>query len=95
MPLNLLNERLKSLMKIQIKTLYRKTLLFNEGRPWVKKERNDNFDVPMGCFNGTEVCDLVGSYILKQPNQLSEHYSVVLYKDDGLAILKSLSGPKN
>ena len=33
----------------------RKTLLFNEGIPWVKKEENKDFDVPMGCFDGTEV----------------------------------------
>ena len=33
----------------------RKTLLFNEGMPWVKKEGNEDFDVPMGCFYGAEV----------------------------------------
>ena len=34
----------------------RKTLLFHENTLWVKKEGNEDFDVPMGCFNGTEVC---------------------------------------
>ena len=33
----------------------RKTLLFNEDIPCVKKEGNENFDVPMGCFDGTEL----------------------------------------
>ena len=30
----------------------RKTLLFNNEIPWVKKEGNENFDVPMGCYDG-------------------------------------------
>ena len=37
---------------------------------WVKKEVNENFDVLMGCFDGAEVCELVGSYILLQLNQV-------------------------
>ena len=70
----------------------RKTLLFNEGIPWVKK-RNWDFDVPMGCLDGTDVCELVGSYILKQLSQLFEHHSVGLRRSDSLTILKGLSGP--
>ena len=72
----------------------RKTLLFNEGTPWVKKEGNEDFDVPMGCFDDAEVCELVGSYILQQLKQTFEHQSVGLYRDDRLAILKGLSGPE-
>ena len=33
---------------------------------FVKKEGNKDFDVPMGCSDGAEVRELVGSYILKQ-----------------------------
>ena len=39
----------------------RTALLFNDGIPWVKKEGNEDFDVPMGCFDDAEVCELVGS----------------------------------
>ena len=39
----------------------RKALLFNDGIPWVKKKGNEDFDVPMGCFDDAEVCELVGS----------------------------------
>ena len=53
-----------------------------------------DFDVSVGCFNGAEVCELVGNYILQQISQLFEHHSVGLYRDDGLAILKGLSGPE-
>ena len=42
----------------------RKTLLFNESKPWLKMFGNEDFDVPMGCFDGAEVFELVGSFIL-------------------------------
>ena len=38
----------------------RKTLLFNNNEPWVKKTGEENYDVPMSCYDGTEVCELVG-----------------------------------
>ena len=49
--------------KINLIMQARKTLLFNEIIPWVKKEEKEHFDVPMGCFDGTEVCELFSSYI--------------------------------
>ena len=48
----------------------------------------------MGCFDGAEVCELLGSYILLQLSQLFEHDSFRLHRDDGLTILKSLSDPE-
>ena len=44
----------------------RRTLLFNNGKPWIKKYGNEEFDVPMGCFNGAFFCKLVGIYNLHQ-----------------------------
>ena len=44
----------------------RQTLLFYDKQPWVKKSGTENFDVPMGCYDGAEVCELVGCYILNQ-----------------------------
>ena len=44
----------------------RKTLLFQNSEPWVKKLGNENFDVPMGCYDGAELCELVGSFILNK-----------------------------
>ena len=72
----------------------RKTLLFNEDVAWEKREGNEYFDIPMGYFDVAEVCKLVGSFILEQLSQFSKHHSVWLYRDDGLAILKGLSGPE-
>ena len=56
----------------------RKTILFNEGTSWVKKERNKDFDVSIGSFSGAEVCELVANYILQQLSQLFEHDSWVI-----------------
>ena len=46
--------------EISIIMQVRKTLLLNENEPWVKKSGNKDFDVPMGCFDGVEVSEIVG-----------------------------------
>ena len=40
------------------------TLLFQQFEPWVKKTGNEDFDVPMGCYDGAEVCELAPIYYL-------------------------------
>ena len=70
----------------------KKNLLFNEGIPWLEKERMEDFNVPIDCFDGAEVCELVGSFILQQLSQLFEDQLVRLYRYDDLAIFKGLSG---
>ena len=53
------------------------------------------FDVTMGSFDGAEVCELIGLYIL---NILSDKYgknNVGLYRDDGLVLLRNTSGPQS
>ena len=42
----------------------RKTLLFENTEPWVKKSGTKDFDVQ--CYDGAEVCKLLGSYMLNQ-----------------------------
>ena len=37
----------------------RKSVLYNNGEPWVKKE-GGSFDVTMGANDGAEVCELIG-----------------------------------
>ena len=47
-----------------------------------------------GQLDGAEVCEFVGLFIL---NGLSKEYgkeSIGLYRDDGLAIFKNISGPQ-
>ena len=72
----------------------RKTLLFHEGIPWVTRSDNEDFGVPMGSYDGAEVCELVGAFL---PNNLSpfiDKSNVGPYRDDGLGVFKSHSGPE-
>ena len=41
----------------------RKSFLFCDGEPWTKVGA-ENFDVPMGSYDGAEICELVGLYLL-------------------------------
>ena len=71
----------------------RKSLLFNEKSTWTKKD-GSLFDVTMGSFDGAEICELVGLYILNLLSSTFNKDQVGLYRDDGLAALK-LSGPQS
>ena len=62
----------------------RKTLLFSEKFPWLKQERDKDFDVPMGCYDGAEGCEIVGSYILNLISNILYKELVGLYRDDSL-----------
>ena len=73
--------------------LARKSLLFSKDGTWVKKGGNELFDVTMGSFDGAEVCELVGLYLLDKLSKLLGKDNVGLYRDDGLAAVKSTSGP--
>ena len=55
-----------------------------------KKERDADFDVLIRCYGDAEVCEIVASYIL---NLLVCKHLVCLYRDNGLAIVRKLSGP--
>ena len=63
-----------------------KTLLFTDSKMWFKKFGNKDFDVPMWCFDGAEVCELVGSLILTKLCNVLQRENVGLYCDDRLAI---------
>ena len=71
----------------------RKSLLFNKGQPWLKKD-SGTFDVTMGAYDGAEVCELVGSFILYQLGSKYESKDIGLYRDDGLAVFENVSGPE-
>ena len=71
----------------------RKSFLFLNGEPWTKKKNNNNFDVTMGSFDGAELCELVGLYILSKMEKLITQDHIGLYRDDGLAVIKG-SGPE-
>ena len=65
----------------------RKSLLFSKGQAWSKKE-GENFDVTMGSYDGAEVCELVGLFLLSKITERLPKVDgldiVGLYRDDGL-----------
>ena len=77
---------------IEAITLARKSLLFSKHEIWVKKD-NPSFDVTMGSFDGAEICEIVGLYLLSRLSNLLGKENVGLYRDDGLAAINSCSGP--
>ena len=73
----------------------RKSLLFDNETAWTKKNHSSMLDITMGSFDGVEVCELTGLFLL---NNLSEEYgknNVGLYRDNGLVLLRNASGPQS
>ena len=71
----------------------RKSLLFDNDTAWVKKT-NNMFDVTMGSFDGAEICELVGLFLLSTLRDKFKSNDIGLYRDDGLALFKRTSGPQ-
>ena len=72
----------------------RKSLLFNNTDIWIKKNVDPDFDVTMGSFDGVELCELVGLYILHILGAKYGKHRIGLYRDDGLACFGYTSGPQ-
>ena len=70
----------------------RRSFLFTDESPWKKKD-SSNFDVTMGSFDGAEVCEMVGLFLLQQLEQVIPKQNIGLYRDDGLAVVEN-NGPK-
>ena len=71
----------------------RRTLLYdNQGTTWAKQDTKHQFDVSMGAYDGAEICDLVGLYLLKMIEEKLNIKNIGLYRDDGLAALTSCPG---
>ena len=72
----------------------RKFRRFHQDAAWVKKGDSGLFVITMGRYDGAEVCELVGLYILNRLNEKYEKESTGLYRDDGLAVFSNISGPQ-
>ena len=72
----------------------RKSLLFDKSHVWIKKE-GGLFDVTMGAYDGAEICELVGTYLLHIISQKYDKNNIGLYRDDGLGVFSNTSGPQN
>ena len=69
---------------------FNNTLLFNKKKSSVKKSGNQEFDEPMGCFDGAELCGIIGIYILTKLQSVLQKDNAGLYRDDGLGVTKEL-----
>ena len=59
---------------------------------WIKKDaEKDLLDVPTGSYHGAEVCELIGLFLLNNLSQILPKDSYVLYRNDGLLIIKRRS----
>ena len=68
----------------------RKSVLYNDGAPWVKKA-GGSFDVTTGVYDGEEVCELIGIYMLYLIGKKYVSKGIRLCRDDGLALFKNVS----
>ena len=48
----------------------------------------------MGCFDGADTCEHVGTFILYKLKNVFQNNTFGFYRDDGLAVIKVLSGPE-
>ena len=69
-------------------------MIFNNNQSLLKKSGNEELDVPMGCFDSVEVCDIVGVYMLRLLKSVMRKENVSLYRDDVLGVLRNSSGPQ-
>ena len=59
--------------------------------PWVKRDSSNAFDVTMGRYDGAEICELVGLFILLKLKDTFGN-NIGLYRDNGLVLLETKSG---
>ena len=71
----------------------RKSILYYNDETWVKKGES-NFDVSTGPYDGAEVCELIGVFMLSLLSKYINKNHTGLYRDDSLAILNNISSPE-
>ena len=69
--------------EIEVVIAARKAMLYMNGEIWSKKG-GGIFDVGMGSYDGAEICEIVGLFLLSELSHLG--LNIGLYRDDGLAV---------
>ena len=67
-------------------------IFFSGTDEWIKKDGDKNFEVTMSSFDGAEIYEVVGLYIIHTFVRNMEK-RMGLYRDDGLACFENTSGP--
>ena len=68
----------------------RKLLLFDKGNTWMKKGGDPLCS--SGAYDGAEVCELVGAFLLEKISKICNKSNIALYTDDGVSIFRNKSG---
>ena len=70
-----------------------KSILTHNNKTWEKIKSDQLFNVSMGSFNGAEICDLIGLFLLNEikKSKIFTDNEFGLYRDDGLGIIRSKS----
>ena len=59
------------------------------------KKDNPEFDVTIGSYDGAELCELVGLYLLDLLTEEFGKQNIGLYRDDSLSCFENISGPNS
>ena len=60
-----------------------------------QKDTSVEFDVTMGSYDGAEVCEVVGLFMLDMLSKSFEKKYFSLYRDDGLSIFRNYNSHQN
>ena len=70
----------------------RKSLLYHNDDPWVKKDTIVKFEATMSSYDGPGVCQIVWLLMLDILNKMFEEHSIGLYRDDGVSSYRNYNG---
>ena len=69
----------------------RKSFLCNKEIMW-QKENTNPFAVAVRAYDGAEICELIGLFLLNNLANKFDKNRISLYRDDGLALFKDING---
>ena len=72
-----------------------RSLLFHDNEPWIKTDNNGDFDVTMGSYDGAELCELAGLFMLNELSKKFDKDNIELYREEELAVFKNHNGHQN
>ena len=72
-----------------------RSLLFHDNEPCIKKNSNGDSDVTMESYNGAEVCELAGLFMLNKLSKKFDKDNIELYRDDELSVSYYDNGHQN
>ena len=66
-------------------------MLFHSNQPWIKRDIY-TFDVTMGAYDGAEICEVEGIFMLSLLSKKYSSNNIGLYLVDGLSVSRNIGG---